>query len=183
MLRVSSSTCLTPIHLCASIRTDYSPVYADVTDASGNPLFTIKKKLIAIHSTYNGFRPKTDETLFSVKSSFSLGTKLTATFKNTAGNGQETQLVLRGSILDRSAEITTKDGLPVARISRSFANAGEILCKFLHLHFQFSGLFADRICTPSVDKQTYILTVAPGVDAALLLAICICLDEKANDEK
>lgn len=26
-----------------------------------------------------------------------------------------------------------------------------------------------------VDKQTYIVTVAPGVDAALLLAICICL--------
>jgi hypothetical protein len=26
-----------------------------------------------------------------------------------------------------------------------------------------------------VDKQTYVITVAPGVDAALLLAICICL--------
>jgi uncharacterized protein YxjI len=26
-----------------------------------------------------------------------------------------------------------------------------------------------------VDQQTYIVTVAPGVDAALLLAICICL--------
>jgi len=25
------------------------------------------------------------------------------------------------------------------------------------------------------DKQTYFLTIAPGVDAALLLAICICL--------
>lgn len=26
-----------------------------------------------------------------------------------------------------------------------------------------------------VGKQTYILTIAPGVDAALLLAVCICL--------
>lgn len=27
-----------------------------------------------------------------------------------------------------------------------------------------------------VTKKTYILTVAPGVDASLILAICICLD-------
>ncbi|EPQ31888.1 uncharacterized protein PFL1_00087 [Pseudozyma flocculosa PF-1] len=132
----------------------------NITDASGNPLFTVKKKLIAIHSTYVGTSPKTDDVIFTVKSSFSLGTKLTATFKNVAGDGQETELVLRGDLLDRSAEITTKDGIPVARIARSFVNAGELL----------------------FDKQTYVLTVAPGVDAALLLAICICLDEKANEK-
>lgn len=27
----------------------------------------------------------------------------------------------------------------------------------------------------AVDKQSYVVTVAPGVDAALLMAICICL--------
>jgi uncharacterized protein YxjI len=62
---------------------------------------------------------------------------------------------------DRSAEITTAEGVPVARIARSFVNAGQVF----------------------FDKQTYVITVAPGVDAALLLAICICLDEKANESK
>lgn len=67
--------------------------------------------------------------LFTVKSSFSFGTKLTATFKNLAGDGREHELVLRGDMLDRSAEITTDGGVVVARISRSFANAGEVFCE------------------------------------------------------
>ncbi|EEB94352.1 hypothetical protein MPER_06846, partial [Moniliophthora perniciosa FA553] len=33
------------------------------------------------------------------------------------------------------------------------------------------------------DQQTYYLIVAPGVDAALLAAICVCLDEKENENK
>lgn len=33
----------------------------------------------------------------------------------------------------------------------------------------------------TADKQTYFLTVAPGVDAALLLAICICLVSRRVD--
>lgn len=35
----------------------------------------------------------------------------------------------------------------------------------------------------SFDKQTYYLTVAPGVDAAMMAAICVCLDEKENESK
>ncbi|KAJ9091076.1 hypothetical protein QFC19_009250 [Naganishia cerealis] len=130
-----------------------------IVDARGQKLFKLKKKLIAIHATYIGTAPNSDEEVFKIKSSLSFGTKLTATFRNVAGDGKETELVLRGNILDRSAEITTSSGIPVARISRSFMNAGEAF----------------------FDKQTYILTIAPGVDAALLLAICICLDEKANE--
>ncbi|KAJ9097776.1 hypothetical protein QFC20_006122 [Naganishia adeliensis] len=130
-----------------------------ILDARGQPLFKLKKQLLSIHSTYIGYSPTTKEPIFTVKSSFSFGTKLTATFRNVAGDGREMELILRGNILDRSAEITTSQGVPVARISRSFANAGEVF----------------------FDKQTYIVTVAPGVDAALLLAICICLDEKANE--
>ncbi|KAJ9126915.1 hypothetical protein QFC24_001146 [Naganishia onofrii] len=130
-----------------------------ITDANGQTLFKLKKKLLAIHSTYVGTSSNSDDPIFTIKSSLSFGTKLTATFRNVAGDGKETELILRGNILDRNAEITTSGGVPVARISRSFMNAGEAF----------------------FDKQTYILTIAPGVDAALLLAICICLDEKANE--
>ena len=49
------------------------------------------------------------------------------------------ELKLRGNWLDRKAEITL-GGVPVRRISRQFMNAGQLL----------------------FDKQTYILTVAPG---------------------
>ncbi|KAE8222864.1 hypothetical protein CF319_g4009 [Tilletia indica] len=134
-----------------------------VKDATGQTLFTLKKKLISLHMTYEGYAPGSDDALFTVKSSFSFGTKLTATFTNRAagGGGEPVTLVLKGDLFDRKAEICTEAGVPVARISRSFANMGQLF----------------------FDTQTYILTIAPGVDAALLLAICIVLDEKANEDK
>lgn len=101
-----------------------------ILDARGQPLFKLKKQLLSLHSTYIGYAPTSKEEIFTVKSSFSFGTKLTATFCNVAGDGREMELVLRGNILDRSAEITTREGVPVARISRSFANAGEIFCTY-----------------------------------------------------
>lgn len=132
-----------------------------IKDAQGQPLFMLDKKILAIHATYRGLSPQSKEQLFTVKSSLSFGTKLTATFRNTAGDGREISLILKGDIIDRSAEIRTEDGIVVARIMRQFANAGQVF----------------------FDQQTYVLTVAPGVDIALLLAICICLDEKANESK
>jgi uncharacterized protein YxjI len=74
--------------------------------------------------------------------------------------GSAEELLLEGDFFDYNAEITLS-GTPVARIARDFANFGE--------------LFAD--------KQTYILAIAPGVDACLLAAFCIALDEKANEPK
>jgi hypothetical protein len=92
-------------------------------------LFKLKTKMLSIHSTYLGLHPSNDEQIFQVKSSFSFGTKLTASFRNVAGDGQDYELILKGDLIDRSAEITTTQGVPVARISRSFANAGQVFCK------------------------------------------------------
>jgi uncharacterized protein YxjI len=86
------------------------------------------------------------------------GAKLVATFNN-ASNGQAVELLVKGSFFDRNATITL-DGQPVAQIGRNFFNAREI----------FGG------------QQSYQVSVAPGVDLALLAAICICLDEKANEK-
>lgn len=36
---------------------------------------------------------------------------------------------------------------------------------------------------PSVDKQTYDVTVAPSVDAALVSALCVCFDEAYHDRR
>jgi len=32
------------------------------------------------------------------------------------------------------------------------------------------------------DKQSYFVTVAPGVDLTLIAAICVCLDERENEK-
>jgi uncharacterized protein YxjI len=71
-----------------------------VKDQSGNPLFTIRKKHLAIKATYQGLEPKTDKVIFTVQSAlFALGTKLTATFINAAGSGQEVTLHLKGDLV------------------------------------------------------------------------------------
>ncbi|UZJ55507.1 hypothetical protein CBS101457_004827 [Exobasidium rhododendri] len=133
----------------------------DVQDAQGRALFTLRKKHLALRSTYQGLDPQNGKVIFVVESALiAIGTKLTAKFTNSAGNGQDMTLHLKGDLFDRSAEITTAEGIPVARIARSFLNAGQLF----------------------FDQQTYVLTIAPGVDASLLLAICICLDEKANEK-
>jgi len=63
-------------------------------------LFIVKKKILSIHTTFEGYTPDEKTLLFTVKSSFSIGAaKLTTTFKNV--DGQEVQLALRGDFFDR----------------------------------------------------------------------------------
>lgn len=84
---------------------------------------------------------------------------MTVTFKN-ASTGQPVTLVLSGDMFGRSATIVIENGPPVAQIKRKSLNV--------------SNLF--------FDKQTYFVDVAPGVDLALIAAVCICLDEIENDQ-
>jgi len=67
---------------------------------------------------------------------------------------------MKGNWLDMYADIVdTSSGMTVARIDRKFLTGREIL----------------------FGQQTYAVTVAPGVDMALIAAMCICLDEKNNE--
>lgn len=69
---------------------------------------------------------------------------------------------MKGNFLDTHANITDEaTEQPVAHIDREFFNARQLL----------GG------------QQTYVVTVAPNVDMALIAAMCICLDEKRNEEK
>ena len=86
------------------------------------------------------------------------GSKSSIHFTN-ASNNEPVELELKGDWLDRSAKVTFQ-GRPVATIGRSYMNFGQ--------------MFSDR--------QTYYVTVAPGVDLALMAAICVCLDERENDQ-
>jgi len=131
-------------------------------DIQGNLLFTLVKKILAIHTTFEAIAPDEQTVLFTVKSGWSIGSaKLNTTFTNV--DGQELTLALRGDFFDRKASINlgSKDGPTIASIGRSFLNARQLI----------------------FDKQTYYLTVAPGVDAAMMAAICVCLDEKENERE
>lgn len=67
---------------------------------------------------------------------------------------------MEGSWLDTSADIVDEaSGAHIARIDRKLLKGREI----------FGG------------QQTYALIVSPGVDMALMAALCICLDEKNNE--
>lgn len=68
---------------------------------------------------------------------------------------------MKGDFFDSSADITCQaTGATVARIDRKFLNGSELL----------------------FGQQTYVVTVAPGVDMALICAMCICLDERRNEK-
>lgn len=90
-----------------------------------------------------------------------LGSKATATFTNAATGTAET-LMMKGNFFDSAADIVDqKTGFVVGRINRKLLSGRDLL----------------------FGQQTYALTVAPGVDMALLVAMCICMDEKNNEGK
>ncbi|KAG8742503.1 hypothetical protein FRC10_001337 [Ceratobasidium sp. 414] len=147
--------------------------YEALMQADGRHIFNIQNKLLSIHSqylVYNANQSTESEPLFVVKSHFSLtGAKLDVSFVNAA-DGRTVVFELKGSFFDRNAEITM-GGQPVARITRQFMNAGE-----------WSHRSSSAFCELLFDQQTYFLTVAPGVDAAMMVALCVCMDEKVNEK-
>ncbi|KAF3941500.1 hypothetical protein ABW19_dt0200576 [Dactylella cylindrospora] len=130
-----------------------------VADTAGNELFHLRKEHLSIHTTFYG-EDASGKKLFEVKSKFSIGSsKAYIIFTDVSGKAHN--LLMKGDFFDREAAITDETtGAVVATINRKFFNVGEIL----------GG------------AQTYVLSVAPGVDTALMTAACICLDEKRNEK-
>ncbi|KAJ7617187.1 tubby C-terminal-like domain-containing protein [Roridomyces roridus] len=130
----------------------------EFSDSQGRPLFTLKNKHFHIHKTLEA-EDHAGNVILTVKGKFQLiGSKMSATFRNF--NGEDVELICKGDFFDRKATITHNDRV-VAEIGRNFVNLREIFA----------------------DQQTYQVNVAPGVDLALMAAICICLDEKENEDK
>ncbi|KAL7271949.1 hypothetical protein RUND412_005269 [Rhizina undulata] len=137
-----------------------------ITTADGVPLLNIQDKLLTIHTEYKVFLGEgSDDQVFHVRGHWTPfgigGAKMTVTFRNRAdGTNQELELNVEGDFFDRNARIKCQ-GKVVARIDRSFMNAGQLL----------------------FNQQTYYLTCAPRVDCVMMAVVCICLDEKANEKK
>jgi len=124
-------------------------------DPNGKDIFDIKKKHIAIHQTYYGEDP-TGKQVLQVQSKFALlGSKMYATFTST--NNKAEKLLMKGDWLSVTCDITCEStGQTVARIERKVLSGKDIL----------------------FGQQTYALVIAPGVDMALMVAMCIAMDEK-----
>ncbi|KAI1822732.1 DUF567-domain-containing protein [Xylaria intraflava] len=131
-----------------------------VSDMNGNVLFTIRTKLLAWHATYYA-EDADGNVLFEVKGKFSvLGSKSICTFRSQSG--KEESLLVKGNFFDSKVNIVDEEtSQPVATIDRKFLNARQLLA----------------------DQQTYAVTVAPNVDMSLVVAMCICFDERKNEQK
>ncbi|KAK6502037.1 hypothetical protein TWF481_009853 [Arthrobotrys musiformis] len=128
-------------------------------DQQGNELFHLRKEHLSIHTTYYG-EDASGKVLFEVKSKFSIGTSK-AYVNFTDASGVAHSLLMKGNWFDTKSDIVDeKTGAVVASVNRKLFNLGELV----------GG------------QQTYVLTVAPGVDMALMCAACICFDEKNNDK-
>lgn len=136
-----------------------------VCDMSGQHLFTIRKQHFSIPATYYAEDPSGNK-FFEVAGKWSFGkSKAVGLFSYPdpqTGQPKQARLNMVGDFFDRHADIVDEaSGQPVARIDRKFFNARELL----------GG------------QQTYVVTVAQGMDLALIVAMCICLDERRNEGK
>ena len=87
-----------------------------------------------------------------------MGSKATATF--TSSDGTAEILEMKGNWFDYAADIFDKStNTVIARIDRKILSGRDMI----------------------FGQQTYALMVAPGVDMALMAALCICMDEKNNE--
>jgi uncharacterized protein YxjI len=88
-----------------------------------------------------------------------VGSKAIATFTSPRTGSTET-LKVKGNWLDTKVDIVNEaTGVVVARVDRRLWRGREVF----------------------FDQQTYAVMVAPGVDLALVAALCVCFDEKNNE--
>lgn len=89
-----------------------------------------------------------------------LSSKATATFTSPTTGGTHI-LKMKGNWFDSKADIVDEStNTVVAQIDRKLLRGRELF----------------------FDQQSYAVIVAPGVDMALIAALCICFDEKNNEE-
>ncbi|KAL3460005.1 tubby C-terminal-like domain-containing protein [Aspergillus heterothallicus] len=131
-----------------------------VEDMNGNHLCDVRKEhLHLLHPTYVLEDPSGNK-ICEVRSRLKIiGSKAIATYIDPP-TGKTVTLVMDGNWLDHIAKIVNEEtGEPVASISRKRFNARNLV----------------------FEQDTYHVTIAPGVDMALIAGLCICFDEKNHD--
>lgn len=128
-------------------------------DMQGNWLFQIRRKgLPFMNDAYIGVDPMNQRTIFSFSNRHGVNGGIGIKFLNTAGMGEQYTIHLGADMYAAAARITDSHGQTVGRINR---DAGS-----MYRH--------------PFNAQSYNLAVAGHVDSALMVAICICVDEKMS---
>jgi len=136
-----------------------------VSSEDGSHLYTVSDKLLTVHKTFVG-RDAQDETrkaIFQLTKNPGLHGKFEMTFVMHGDNHDVTSHRAVGLLIDQdfwggSAQITYHDR-PIAQITKE------------------DKLSINPLLTR---HQTYRVDIAPGVDVALIAAVCICMDGMKN---
>jgi len=130
-----------------------------VSPPDDRPLFTLSDKALALTKTFIG-RDAEDEShkaLFQIHRHHLFDDKIQVTFTN-ASTGKLASLLVDDEFWSGNANITFQDQ-PVALV-----RMGELRAQQLY-----------------TNHHALVVTVAAGVDVALIAAICICLDGMKNE--
>ncbi len=132
-----------------------------VFDVAGNHLFTIRKEVFSFPKSYFAESPA-GQKIFEVEGKFHIGTSKAVGHFANAINGDNVNLLMHGSFFNKSTTITNEaNGQVVAQIDRELFSARQLLG----------------------DRSSYAVTVAPGVDIALIVAMVVCLDERRDQKE
>lgn len=126
-----------------------------VLDMAGNHLFTLRSQYFSIPHSFYAESPA-GEKLFEIKGKLKLvGSKAVGHLTN-ATNGQRTNLLMDAGWFGKHSTITNEaDGQILADINREF-HGSQLL----------------------TNRHTYAVTIAPGVDIALIVAMVVAEDER-----
>jgi len=132
-------------------------------DGEGNAILNISGRIGTMRRVYiirRGEHVKSGEKVARVVHQYLplISVRMKATFTNTLDDTPLT-IDVTGNTLHTEAEFRL-GGLAVARISREWTNKRQLL-----------------------GAQTHYITIAPGVDIALMVAICLCIDAKHPGDK
>ncbi|KND00253.1 uncharacterized protein SPPG_04584 [Spizellomyces punctatus DAOM BR117] len=137
-------------------------------DAYGQPIMNMKQQLLAFvpnHTLYYG--NDSQNKILDIRAHFTLmKPKLSVNFTDKI-SGIPCEIGLKGNWLARRSLIWIDIG-----------------CKG-----EANRIFVAKVTSPLLtgrtvffDKSDYLLTVMPGIDIALLVAICVALDERSRDK-
>lgn len=152
----------------------------EIRDPHNNPLFNFKMKTWSSTHTFQAFSPAGgDNPIFTVKNTTRyVSTKIALSYVNTM-DGRPVEITLEDSKEKRSAiqkhegvfKLTSDPAQPI--LGYITPNPPTII--------QESA--ASKAVGDKKRMGSYYLTIAPGVDGALLMTLCLCLDEIKMDKE
>ncbi|KAF8313806.1 hypothetical protein DL93DRAFT_2097533 [Clavulina sp. PMI_390] len=133
-----------------------------LTDLStGLPILQVSKERLHLHPTF-AVKDTEERELMRIKNALFqfIGCKATATFVSTLGKNES--INIEGNWLDRKVDLS---------INNTGQRAGRIMRKIMTMRNVFGG------------ASTYTLQVAPGVDVAMMITLCVAIDMKNLDDE